>query len=83
MIVLSTSGFGLVSALAWNEVVKELIASYIRPHLPQGSGLLSMFIYAAIVTTLAVFTTLQLTRLQKQLERTVEKDKKKKEDRQK
>lgn len=64
MLSLATSGFGLVAALAWNEVVKETVDNYIKPYLPQGSALLSMLIYAIIVTVLAVFITLQLTKLQ-------------------
>jgi len=75
MIALSTSGFGLVAALAWNNVIKETVDGYIKPHLPQGSGILSLFIYAIIVTALAVLTTLNLTKLEKRLEKTVGKDK--------
>lgn len=67
MVTLSTSGFGLVAALAWNEFVKAAIDSYIKPYLPAGSGIISLFIYAVIVTTLAITVTLQLTRLQQRL----------------
>ena len=28
---LMTSGFGLVAALAWNEVIKEFIENYVKP----------------------------------------------------
>lgn len=75
MITLSTSGFGLVAALAWNELVKEFIESYVKPYLPQGSKLISLFIYAAIVTSLAVSITLQLTKIEKRLEKTLEREK--------
>lgn len=64
MLSLATSGFGLVAALAWNEVVKETVNNYIKPYLPQGSAMLSLFLYAIIVTVLAVLVTLQLTKLQ-------------------
>ena len=73
MLSLVTSGFGLVAALAWNEVVKEGIEVYIKPYVPEGSKVLSLFIYAIIVTTLAVIVTLQLTKLQQVLERKDEK----------
>ena len=62
MLALSTSGFGLVAALAWNETIQEVVKSYIEPQIP-GSGLLSRFIYALLVTMLAVFITYQLSRL--------------------
>ncbi len=68
MVMLSTSGFGVVAALAWNNVIKELVEAHIKPYLPQGSSLLSLFIYATIVTILAVVTTVQLSRLVERLE---------------
>jgi len=68
MLTLATSGFGLVAALAWNEVIKETVNLYIRPYFAKGSGLISLFIYAIAITALAVIVTLQLTRLQTQLE---------------
>lgn len=73
---LATSGFGLVAALAWNEVVKEAVESHIKPYLPQGSTLISLLLYAIIVTSLAVIVTLQLTRLKQAI--LEEKNKKKK-----
>ena len=68
MLTLATSGFGLVAALAWNEMIKEIIELYIKPYLPQGSGVVSLLIYALFVTLLAVFVTYNLTRIKKQLE---------------
>lgn len=76
MLALATSGFGLVAALAWNEVVKETVNAYIRPWLPDGAGLISLLLYAVLVTVLAVMVTLQLTKLQeifKREERTAKK----------
>jgi len=32
-LTLATSGFGLVAALAWNEVIKEFVKEYIKPFL--------------------------------------------------
>lgn len=68
MVKLATSGFGLVAALAWNNVIKELVETYVKKYLPNGSGLLSLFIYAIIITALAVTVTLQLTKLTETLE---------------
>lgn len=65
MLRLSTSGFGLVAALAWNELIKELIASYIEPFVGKDSGIISMTIYAIIVTVLAVTVTYQLSKFAK------------------
>lgn len=62
MLALSTSGFGLVAALAWNETIQALVKQYIEPRVP-GSGILSQLIYALIVTLLAVVITYQLSRL--------------------
>lgn len=62
MVSLSTAGFGLVAALAWNETIQEIVKSYIEPRIP-GSGLLSRLIYALLVTILAVLITYQLSRL--------------------
>ena len=62
MLTLATSGFGLVAALAWNETIQALVKEYITPRIP-GSGLLSQFIYAVLVTCLAVLITYQLSRL--------------------
>ena len=69
MITLSTAGFGVVAALAWNNVVQEFINSYIKKFLPTGSGLLSLIIYAIGITFLAVFVTYQLSLLQKTFEK--------------
>ena len=69
MLTLATSGFGLVAALAWNEFIKETISTYIKPFLAQGSAVLSLLIYAIIVTVLAVLVTFNLARLQQRLEK--------------
>jgi len=53
MIQLATAGFGLVAALAWNEVIKEFIDRYIS----SGSSLISKLIYALLVTSIAVWVT--------------------------
>lgn len=69
MITLSTSGFGLVAALAWNSFIQEFVSNYIKKIFPSGSGLVSLFLYAIIVTVLAVIVTLQLSQLKERLER--------------
>lgn len=66
MLTLATSGFGLVAALAWNSVIQEVVNKYIKTWFP-GSGLVSLFIYAIVVTALAVFITYQLSKLLKRL----------------
>lgn len=60
---LMTSGFGLVAALAWNELIKELVNQYVKPFFGESSGLISLLIYAVFVTALAVFVTYQLSKL--------------------
>lgn len=65
MLKLSTTGFGLVAALAWNDAVKTIIEEYIKPYTDHGSALVSQLIYAVIVTLLAVTITYQLTVLKR------------------
>ena len=68
MVALATGGFGLVAALAWNNVIQEIVNNYIKPFLPQGSGLISLAIYAILITTIAVVVTYNLTRLIEKLD---------------
>jgi uncharacterized membrane protein (DUF106 family) len=65
MLKLATSGFGLVAALAWNELIKETVNEYIKPLIGGASGIVSLLIYAVLVTILAVGVTYNLTRLVK------------------
>lgn len=67
MLTLATSGFGLVAALAWNSLIQEFVNNYVKKFLPDGSGLVSLLIYAIIVTVLAVIVTIQLSHLLKRL----------------
>ena len=69
MLTLATSGFGLVAALAWNGAISELVNSYIKPYFAQESGFISMFIYAVIVTVIAVMVTINLSRIIQRLEK--------------
>lgn len=68
VIVLATNGLGLVAALAWNNIIQEVVNAYVKPYLPAGSGLVSLFLYALLITLLAVSVTMQLTRLKERLE---------------
>lgn len=68
MLTLATSGFGLVAALAWNGVIQELVNTYIKRFLPTNSGIISLAIYAVIVTILAVIVTMQLSKIKEKLE---------------
>jgi hypothetical protein len=68
MVTLSTSGFGLVAALAWNSVIQEFVNTYVKKWLPAGSGIISLFIYALIITVLAVVVTVQLSKLSEKLQ---------------
>ena len=69
MVTLSTSGFGLVAALAWNSLIQEVVNTYVKKWLPGNSGIISLLIYAVIVTFLAVVITMQLSRLSSRLEK--------------
>ncbi len=50
---LVTAAFGLIAALAWNQAIQAFILKY----LGTGNELLGLFIYAAIVTIIAVIAT--------------------------
>ena len=68
MLTLATSGFGLVAALAWNSLIQEFVATYVKEWLPEGGKMFSLFVYAVVVTMLAVFVTLQLSKLLKSID---------------
>ena len=76
MLKLATAGFGLVAALAWNELIRSFINDYLKTKLGLGSGLISLAIYALVITALAVIVTLQLSRIAEGL--TEEEEKKEK-----
>ena len=59
MIQLATTAFGLVAALAWNEAIKALFAKIFG----ETSGIISLFVYAALVTLAVVFVTSRLGKL--------------------
>src|SRR5690606_25534594 len=68
MLTLATTGFGLVAALAWNNLIRETVDGYIKPYLPEGSTIISLLIYALVVTIIAVVVTFQLSKVLKRLE---------------
>jgi uncharacterized membrane protein (DUF106 family) len=65
MLALATSGLGLVAALAWNQVIQEAVNAYIKPILGGSSGIISLLVYAVLVTILAVVVTYNLSKLTK------------------
>lgn len=68
MLLLATSGFGLVAALAWNSLIQEFVSNYVKKWLPNNGGLMSLLIYALVVTSFAVFVTYQLTKLLRRID---------------
>jgi len=69
---LMTAAFGLIAALAWNEAIKALIAEY----LSAGSAITGLFIYAIVVTIIAIIATLFIARSLGKLKAQAEKEKK-------
>ena len=65
LLKLMTSGFGLVAALAWNELIKEVVNEYIKPAVGGASGTVSLLIYAILITFLAVAVTFNLSKIVK------------------
>lgn len=67
MLTLATAGFGLVAALAWNNLIQEVVKNYITPILPEFGQTISLLIYAIVVTLLAVLVTWELSKLLRKL----------------
>ena len=67
MLKLATNAFGLIAALAWNNVIQEVVEVYLKPLIGKGSGIISLLIYAVLITTLAVTATLQLSKFKELL----------------
>lgn len=59
MIALASAAFGVIAALAWNTAISDLIKTY----LPAGKGIASEFIYALIVTVVAIIVLNSLGRM--------------------
>ena len=56
---LVTTAFGLVAGLAWNDAIQKLIESV----MGAGDALSGLFIYAIVVTIIAVVVTILLARV--------------------
>lgn len=59
VVTLSSSAFGLIAALAWNDAIQTLVNKY----LSSGGQLVSKFVYAFLVTALLIVATVQLGKL--------------------
>jgi len=70
MATLITTAFGLIAALAWNEAIKALIQLFFKA----GNALTGLFVYAIIVTILAVIATIIIARSLAHLEIEMPKD---------
>lgn len=68
MMSLSTAGFGLVAALAWNEAIKSFVEQYIQPYFPS-TAIYYKFFYALLITILAVFITYQLSQIKSKFDK--------------
>ncbi len=77
MLLLATGGFSLVAALAWNEVIKNFIDTFVKPYVSQGSGVIALLIYAIAITVVAVFITYELSSILEKLEEKKEEAEKK------
>ena len=56
---LITTAFAFVAGLAWNDAIQKLIEQFIGT----GDALPSLFIYAVVVTVVAVIVTVLLARV--------------------
>ena len=68
MLTLATAGFGLVAALAWNNLIQEFVNDYIKKWLPGNGGIITLLAYAIIITIIAVVVTFQLSKILRHLE---------------
>jgi len=59
MIALFSAAFGVIAALAWNSAITDLIHTW----LPGGKGIGPEFIYAVIITLIAVIVMVQMGKL--------------------
>ncbi len=59
MIALASAAFGVVAALAWNSAINALV----KQIFGTGGQIVSLFIYAILVTILAVIVMVQLGKI--------------------
>ncbi len=70
---LSTAGFGLVAALAWNEAIQGMFTQFFpKP----GENLIALTGYALFITIIVVIITVQLSRMVNTAKKALEKTKK-------
>jgi len=60
-----TGAFTFVAALAWNSAITDLINKYVKP----GNNTFSLFVYAIIVTTIAVIVISLMSRIAKKIKK--------------
>lgn len=66
-LTLASSALGLIAALAWNQAITEYVTVYIKPYFAKGSGVISLFIYAIIITAITVIVAMQIARVKERL----------------
>ena len=59
MIALASAAFGVIAALAWNGAITDLIHTI----LPAGKGILPEFLYALVITLVAVIVMVNLGKM--------------------
>ena len=60
-VAMMMTSFGLVAALAWNEAIKALITEVVPK---KGQGVVSLFIYAILITIVVVMVSKHLIDIQ-------------------
>jgi len=60
---LSVAAFGLVAALAWNSAIQGMFSTVFGSY----DSLFAMFMYAILVTAIAVFVTLWIAKMSKRV----------------
>lgn len=62
MASLASAGFGVIAALAWNEAVRALVDEVFPQAEGAGGRIVSLFVYAAVVSAFAVLVVNSLAR---------------------
>ena len=66
---LITAAFGLVAALAWNEAIQAIF----KKIFGTASSITAMLTYAIVVTLIAVYVTIRISRIESKVKNTTEK----------
>ncbi len=64
MISLASAAFGVIAALAWNAAITELF----KLVLPKGADVIGLFVYAIVITIIAVVVMVNLAKAAQRLE---------------